>query len=95
MSHDRPGALRRRDVLGLFGGATALTLLAPGEAPAQPIPTSARIVILGAGAAGTALANRLSERLDGARTEPVHHVLEPTLVVRDTAAGPAGGGPDR
>jgi sulfide:quinone oxidoreductase len=35
--------------------------------PAAPVPTSARILILGAGAAGTALANRLRERLPGAR----------------------------
>ncbi|MGD1888156.1 MAG: FAD/NAD(P)-binding oxidoreductase [Cohaesibacteraceae bacterium] len=42
-----------------FGGATT-------RVRAQKVSTSARIVILGAGAAGTALANRLNDRLDGA-----------------------------
>ncbi len=97
MSHDRTddrtGALGRRDVLGLFGGATALTLLAPGEAPAQPIRSSARIVILGAGAAGTALANRLSERLDGAQitiVDPrVRHYYQPGFTLIGAGLKPA------
>ncbi|MEL6361738.1 MAG: FAD/NAD(P)-binding oxidoreductase [Pseudomonadota bacterium] len=55
---------------------TALSLIAAGAASAavgtrgetqERIRTSAHIVILGAGAAGTALANRLSRRLDGAQ----------------------------
>jgi sulfide:quinone oxidoreductase len=33
----------------------------------EAVPTNARIVIVGAGAAGTALANRLSRRLEGAQ----------------------------
>ena len=55
----------RRGFLGLAGGAA---LLAAGSAPAraQRVATKAKIVILGAGAAGTALANRLVDRLDGA-----------------------------
>ncbi|WP_428700546.1 NAD(P)/FAD-dependent oxidoreductase [Stappia sp.] len=49
-------------------GAAAAAL--PGiaaSARAQPVPTTASILILGAGAAGTALANRLHQRLPGAR----------------------------
>jgi sulfide:quinone oxidoreductase len=40
--------------------------LAPGAARASRVRTRARIVILGAGAGGTALANRLDARLEGA-----------------------------
>lgn len=50
---------------GTLAGSAALAT-ASNKAQAQRVSTSARIVILGAGAAGTALANRLSERLDGA-----------------------------
>lgn len=59
----------RRRFLQLAAGTLAGTAAlgaASGNVQAQSVPTSARIVILGAGAAGTALANRLSERLDGA-----------------------------
>ncbi len=53
---------------GLFGLGAAALAAAAANAPARAarIATSARIVIVGAGAAGTALANRLVERLDGA-----------------------------
>jgi len=55
----------RRGFLGLASGAG---LLALGAAPAAAarVKTSAKILILGAGAAGTALANRLMTRLEGA-----------------------------
>ena len=55
----------RRGFLGLASGAG---LLALGAAPAAAarVKTSATILILGAGAAGTALANRLMTRLEGA-----------------------------
>ncbi|SDO25420.1 sulfide:quinone oxidoreductase [Lutimaribacter pacificus] len=55
----------RRGFLGLAGGA-ALLAANVGPARAQKVATRAKIVILGAGAAGTALANRLVERLEGA-----------------------------
>ena len=55
----------RRHFLGLAGGAVALAANA-GPATAAKTPTSARIVIIGSGAAGTALANRLLDRLEGA-----------------------------
>jgi len=60
-------AATRRAFLGLAGGAAALGLAGTAPARAEKVPTRARIVILGAGAAGTALANRLDARLDGAQ----------------------------
>ncbi|SPF75796.1 Sulfide-quinone reductase [Aliiroseovarius pelagivivens] len=57
----------RRGFLGFAAGAGALMAAGAGATAAPtPIDTKARIVILGAGAAGTALANRLSRRLNGA-----------------------------
>jgi choline dehydrogenase-like flavoprotein len=59
--------LSRRALLGLLaGGAAAAGLGAAKPARAAKVATSARIVILGAGAAGAAMANKLTERLDGA-----------------------------
>jgi sulfide:quinone oxidoreductase len=55
----------RRGYLGLAAGGAALAAAGPG--PAQTVRTSARIVILGAGAAGTGMANRLARRLEGAQ----------------------------
>ena len=56
----------RRQFLSLAAGAAALAAAAPEATRAQTVQTGARIVIIGAGAAGAALANRLSNRLDGA-----------------------------
>jgi len=56
----------RRGFLGMAGGAVAAVTLSAPQASAARVKTGARIVIIGAGAAGTALANRLVERLDGA-----------------------------
>jgi sulfide:quinone oxidoreductase len=59
--------LNRRALLGLLaGGAAVASLGADARARAAKVATSARIVILGAGAAGAAMANRLTERLEGA-----------------------------
>jgi len=58
-------AATRRGFLGLAAGGAALA--ASGRrARAERVRTSARIAILGAGAAGTAFANRLANRLEGA-----------------------------
>ncbi|MBL4542428.1 MAG: NAD(P)/FAD-dependent oxidoreductase [Rhodobacteraceae bacterium] len=58
----------RRTFLATAAGAAAIGAGAMGRpARAQRVPTSARIVILGAGAAGTAMANRLDDMLDGAQ----------------------------
>ena len=55
----------RRGFLGLaMAGAGLAALGAP--ASAAKVATKAKIVVIGAGAAGTALVNRLVERLDGA-----------------------------
>ncbi|MCG5514582.1 MULTISPECIES: NAD(P)/FAD-dependent oxidoreductase [unclassified Ectothiorhodospira] len=63
--------LSRRDFLRLSGGGALLAgaassgLLYPGAARA--VPTNARIVIVGAGAAGLSCATRLSRELDGSQ----------------------------
>ncbi len=60
--------INRRKFLGMTAGATALSMAGTNLSARTPaVKTSAKIVILGAGAAGTALANRLSRRLDGAK----------------------------
>ncbi|MCA1242229.1 NAD(P)/FAD-dependent oxidoreductase [Stappia stellulata] len=64
----------RRDFLAMSAGLAALSAL-PAASSAQSVKTNARILILGAGAAGTALANRLSETLDGARIT----ILDPRM----------------
>ncbi|MFP7570426.1 NAD(P)/FAD-dependent oxidoreductase [Marivita sp. S2033] len=56
----------RRGFLGLMAGGMA-TAASLRPASAQAVETNAQIVIIGAGAAGTSLANRLVRRLDGAR----------------------------
>ncbi|MCB1390374.1 MAG: NAD(P)/FAD-dependent oxidoreductase [Rhodobacteraceae bacterium] len=55
----------RRMFLGLAAGGAALAA-SGGASRAQRVPTTARIVVLGAGAGGTAIANRLANRLEGA-----------------------------
>ncbi|WP_068300356.1 NAD(P)/FAD-dependent oxidoreductase [Pararhodobacter sp. CCB-MM2] len=74
--------LTRRGLLGLaFGGAGVAALSLPARA--ERISTAARIVIIGAGAAGTALVNRLVERLEGAQITIVdaraEHLYQPGL----------------
>lgn len=83
----------RRGFLGLAGGA-ALLGAATGPAHAQKVSTKARIVILGAGAAGTALANRLVDRLDGAEITLVdgraEHWYQPGFTLIAAGLKPAG-----
>ncbi len=85
----------RRHFLKLaMAGGTAASL-APTSSTAQsaPVPTSARIVIVGAGAAGTALANRLVRRLDGAQITIIdprkNHLYQPGLTLVATGLKPA------
>jgi sulfide:quinone oxidoreductase len=59
------GRIGRRPWLGA-AGALALALAGPATAPRAAVATRARILILGAGAAGLATASRLAQRLDGA-----------------------------
>src|SRR5690554_3842680 len=56
----------RRGFMALAAGGAALAA-AGSAAQAQQVRSSARIVVLGAGAGGAAIANRLAARLDGAR----------------------------
>lgn len=57
----------RRGFLGLAAGAGALATTGAATRAQAQVATKAKIVILGAGAAGTALSNRLVKRLDGAQ----------------------------
>jgi sulfide:quinone oxidoreductase len=90
---DRPAASRRAFLgLAAAGGLAAATL--PGPARAARIRTAARIVILGAGAAGTALANRLDARLDGAQVTLIdgrpEHWYQPGFTLIAAGLKPAG-----
>ncbi|MCG5535265.1 NAD(P)/FAD-dependent oxidoreductase [Ectothiorhodospira mobilis] len=81
--------MSRRNFLRLSGGgalmagATASGLLV--SRPARAVPTSAHIVIVGAGAAGLASASRLSRELDGARITIIDrqeaHYYQPGLTL--------------
>ncbi len=71
-------SFRRRQLLKLGLGASAVSLLPLTSAWANTVSTKARIVILGGGAAGMSMANRLAMRLNGAAitvVEPseLHH----------------------
>ena len=86
----------RRQFLTLMSASGAAAALMPGTGPAHaiPVPTNARIVIVGAGAAGTALANRLALRLDGAQITLVdprrNHLYQPGLTLVAAGLKPAG-----
>lgn len=82
----------RRGFLGLAAGATALAA-SSGEVRAASVPTNARIVIIGAGAGGTALANRLVDRLEGAQITLIdprkQHLYQPGLTLVAAGLKPA------
>ncbi|MDZ7908910.1 MAG: twin-arginine translocation signal domain-containing protein [Gemmobacter sp.] len=82
----------RRGFLGLAGLGAGVGLagglgLTAGPASAAKLTTKARIVIIGAGAGGTALVNRLVQRLDGAAD---HHHRRPGRA--SVSARPVAGG---
>lgn len=83
----------RRQFLSLLTAGAALPLGTP-SAHAKEIETSAAIVIIGAGAAGTALANRLMRRLKGARITLIdprkNHLYQPGLTLVAAGLKPAG-----
>ena len=83
----------RRQFFGLVAGGAAVTALTiPHESQART-QTRARIVIIGAGAGGTALANRLVRRLDGAQITLIdpraQHLYQPGLTLVATGLKPA------
>lgn len=87
--------MKRRDFLSLaaLGAAASAAPLRQATAAPGPVTTSAHIVIVGAGAAGTALANRLVRRLDGARITIIDprttHLYQPGLTLVATGLKPA------
>lgn len=88
--------LDRRKFIALSGaGIAGLTAASTGsKAKAQSVSTNASVIIIGAGAAGTALANRLVERLDGARITIIdprrNHLYQPGLSLVAAGLKPAG-----
>ena len=82
----------RRMFLGLAAGSMA-AVAARAPARAAQVKTSARVVIIGAGAGGTALVNRLVERLDGAAITIIdaraEHLYQPGLSLVATGLKPA------
>ncbi len=82
----------RRAFLGLLGGGLA-TAAAVRPAMAEKLQTKARIVMIGAGAAGTALVNRLMDRLEGADItilDPsAEHLYQPGLSLVAAGLKPA------
>ncbi|MEZ5674035.1 MAG: FAD-dependent oxidoreductase [Thalassovita sp.] len=87
--------LNRRAFFGLAAGgmAAGAAVTTAQSAHAAPIPTKARIVIIGAGAGGTALANRLVTRLDGAQITLIdprkEHLYQPGLSLVAAGLKPA------
>ncbi len=79
--------LNRRQFLSVAGLGGVGAVAATGLVAAQPaqVSTNARIVIIGAGAAGTALANVLLRRLDGAQITVIEprrdHIYQPGLTL--------------
>ncbi len=85
-------ATSRRMFLGLAAsGVAAAAISAPAGAAA--VKTSARVVIIGAGAAGTSLVNRLVDRLDGAAITILdaskQHLYQPGLSLVAAGLKPA------
>lgn len=83
----------RRGFMGLTAGGMATAAIA-SKAQAARVQTKARIVIIGAGAAGTALINRLVDRLEGADItilDPsAQHLYQPGLSLVAAGLKPAG-----
>ncbi|CCF18666.1 FAD-dependent pyridine nucleotide-disulphide oxidoreductase [Pseudorhizobium banfieldiae] len=82
----------RRAFLGAVAAGIAATAVT-GSGYAQTQRTTARIVIIGAGAAGTALANRLVRRLEGAQITLIdgrkEHLYQPGLSLVAAGLKPA------
>ncbi len=83
----------RRAFLSLTAGGAALTATSIGKAARAQVEAKAHIVIVGAGAGGASLANRLTRRLDGARVTVLDsrtdHIYQPGLSLVATGLKPA------
>jgi hypothetical protein len=84
----------RRAFLALAAtGAAAAALAGPRGPASAGRATNARIVIIGAGAAGTALVNRLVDRLEGAQITLIdpraEHLYQPGLTLVAAGLKPA------
>lgn len=87
----------RRSFLRLLAGTSALGLSGVGAitaVQAKSVVTNARIVIVGAGAAGISLANRLTRETEGAHITIIdrtsRHVYQPGLTLVATGSWKAG-----
>lgn len=85
--------LNRRQMLSLAAGGAALATTGAARRADAQVKTTARIVIIGAGAGGTSLANRLVARLEGAAItiiDPrVDHLYQPGLSLVAAGLKPA------
>ncbi|WP_099828118.1 NAD(P)/FAD-dependent oxidoreductase [Oceaniglobus indicus] len=92
MKNDQDLRASRRAFLGLVAGGLA-TASAVRPAAAARVRTKARIVVIGAGAAGLALVNRLVDRLEGANITILDpsagHVYQPGLSLVAAGLKPA------
>ena len=83
----------RRQFFALAAGGAAVAAVAAPETARAQVATKARIVIIGAGAGGTALANRLVTRLDGAEITLIdpraEHLYQPGLSLVAAGLKPA------
>lgn len=87
-------AASRRGFLGMAAGGALAAALAGAPRPARArVATRARIVILGAGAGGTAMANRLTDRLEGAQITVIdprpRHLYQPGFTLIAAGLKPA------
>ena len=83
----------RRAFLALAAAGGAAAAVPAAKAAAPTVTTRARIVIIGAGAAGTAMANRLVRRLQGAQITVIdpraEHLYQPGLSLVAAGLKPA------
>ncbi|MEP1330892.1 FAD/NAD(P)-binding oxidoreductase [Pseudophaeobacter sp.] len=85
--------LSRRQMLSLAAGSAVLATTGTADRAESQIATKARIAIIGAGAGGTALANRLVSRLEGAQITLIdpraEHLYQPGLSLVAAGLKPA------
>lgn len=85
--------LTRRSLFALGGAAAVASAFGEPQPSIAQIRTAAHIVIIGAGAAGTSLANRLVERLEGASITLIdprpEHLYQPGLSLVAAGLKPA------